>query len=185
MNSLRLLSFARSPWLLLTALVLACAQPALAVDQMFLKLTGIAGESQDGLHLNEIDLQAFSWGASSSTTYSTTSAPNVQDLTITKLADKSTPSLLLRTLNGAAITEAVLVVRRFTGYRDVEYLKITLTDVRVTAVDHSGSTSQDRVVENVRLTFRQLRMSYTPVNVDGTAGTAITIGWDVSTNRAI
>ena len=37
----------------------------------FLKLTGVTGESQKVLHVGEIDLMSFSWGASNSSSVGT------------------------------------------------------------------------------------------------------------------
>ncbi len=69
----------------------------MAVD-IFLKLDGIKGESQDNKYKDEIDVLAWSWGAAQSgTTHggsgSGSGKVSVQDLSITKYIDKSSPTL--------------------------------------------------------------------------------------------
>ncbi|HYN78560.1 MAG TPA: type VI secretion system tube protein Hcp, partial [Lamprocystis sp. (in: g-proteobacteria)] len=71
----------------------------MAVD-MFLKLEGVTGESQDKTHTGEIDVLAWSWGLSQSGTFHTgggggAGKVNVQDLSFTKYIDKSSPNLML------------------------------------------------------------------------------------------
>jgi hypothetical protein len=71
-----------------------------AVD-MFLKLAGIAGESDDARHKDEdeIDVLAWSWGVSEAHEGQTGAGasagkPNLQDLAIKKLVDLASPLLL-------------------------------------------------------------------------------------------
>ena len=68
-----------------------------AVD-MFLKITGIDGESQDKTHKNEIEILSFSWGVSNAGTGafgmgSGSGKASVSDINIMKHVDKSTPNL--------------------------------------------------------------------------------------------
>src|SRR4051794_28860352 len=65
----------------------------MAVD-IFLQLDGIKGEAQDDKYKDEIDVLAWSWGASQSgTTHGGSGSGggkvSVQDLSITKYIDKS------------------------------------------------------------------------------------------------
>ena len=88
-----------------------------AVD-MFLKLDGhqrrIPGQAPIK---DEIDVLAWSWGASNSgTTHlgggSGAGKANVQDISVTKYIDKSSPTLLLNTMNGKHIPTALLTIRK-------------------------------------------------------------------------
>ena len=72
---------------------------------MFMKIDSLAGESKDSTHKGEIDVLAWSWGASNSGSAHVgggagSGKVNVQDLSFTKYLDKSTPDLLLSTCNG-------------------------------------------------------------------------------------
>ena len=88
----------------------------MAVD-MFLKLDGIKGESVDSKHKDEIAVLAWSWGMSNSGSAHLGSGGgsgkvNVQDLSLTKYIDVSTPDLMLSSCNGKHIAKAQLTVRR-------------------------------------------------------------------------
>jgi len=74
-------------------------------SDMFMKIDSLAGESKDSTHKGEIDVLAWSWGASNSGSAHVgggagSGKVNVQDLSFTKYLDKSTPDLLLSTCNG-------------------------------------------------------------------------------------
>ena len=156
-----------------------------AVD-MFLKLDGIPGESTDKTHANEIDVLAWSWGASNSgsTHYGAGSGEgkvNVQDLSLTKYIDKASPALLLRTMNGAHINSATLVVRR-AGTTPVEFLKILMTEVLVTSISMGGSGGEDRLTENVTLNFAKVEFTYNYTDASGKTTKGTPINWDIPGN---
>src|SRR5215475_6089574 len=102
----------------------------MAVD-MFMKIAGIAGESKDKSHKGEIDVLAWSWGASQSGTTHEGSGggagkANFQDISFTKYIDKGSPALLTRLAKGTHIVDATLVVRK-AGDKPLEYLTLKLT----------------------------------------------------------
>jgi len=153
---------------------------------MFIKIGDLKGESVDDKHKDEIDVLAWSWGMSQSgTTHLGTGAGagkvNVQDISFTKYVDKSSPNLMQYCCNGKHFAEALLTVRK-AGETPLEYLKIKLTDLMITAVSTGGSGGEDRLTENVTLNFAQFKVEYTPQKKDGTGDAAVTIGWDVAKN---
>ena len=157
----------------------------MAVD-MFIKIGDLKGESVDDKHKDEIDVLAWSWGMSQSgTTHLGTGAGagkvNVQDISFTKYVDKSSPNLMQYCCNGKHFAEALLTVRK-AGETPLEYLKIKLTDLMITAVSTGGSGGEDRLTENVTLNFAEFKVEYTPQKKDGTGDAAVTIGWDVAKN---
>src|SRR6266508_4609493 len=128
----------------------------MAVD-MYFKIGDIKGEATDKVHKEEIDVLAWSWGASQSgTTHQGTGAGagkvNVQDVSFTKWVDKSSPVLLKHCCTGAHIATATLVVRK-AGGTQLEYIKLLLTDLIVTSVSTGGSGGEDRLTENITLNF--------------------------------
>ena len=106
---------------------------------------------------------------------------NIQDLSLTKFVDKATPPILLKCASGAHIDQAVLVVRR-PGDRPVEFIKITLFDVLVSAVSTGGSEGENRLTENVTLNFAKVRMEYIPIKEDGTVEAPVVFSWNILTN---
>lgn len=158
-----------------------------AVD-MFFKIGTIKGESRDITHKEEIDVLAWSWGASNSGTTHIgggggAGKASVQDIAFTKYIDKSSPTLLLYTMNGKYIPDAKLTVRS-AGGAAVEFLTIELKDLIVNSVSNGGSGGQDRLTENVSLNFAAYRLTYTPQKADGSADTLnkVVVQWNIAEN---
>jgi type VI secretion system secreted protein Hcp len=157
----------------------------MAVD-MFLKLDGVNGESKDKVHGKEIDVLSWSWGMtnSGSAHYGAgagSGKAHVQDLTVTKYVDRSSPNLMLSCCNGKHYGSALLTVRK-AGGKPIEYIKIKLEEVMITGVTTGGSQNQDLQTENLILNFAKVSIDYTPQNADGSPGTAIPFGWDIAAN---
>lgn len=154
---------------------------------MFLKLNGIEGESQDSGHSKEIDVLAWNWGGSAEANLSgsvpTAGKAQNTDLAITKYVDKATPALMLRMVTGSPISDATLTVRK-AGSTSVEYIKIVLTNILVTSLSTGGSDDDDRLTEEVTFFFGKVAFTYTPQDpTTGKAGTPITTTWDVGQNK--
>ncbi|NML24766.1 Hcp family type VI secretion system effector [Zoogloea dura] len=160
----------------------------MAVD-MFFKLSGIDGESKDSKHEKEIDVLAWSWGLSQSgSTHVSTGGGsgkvNVQDLSFTKWVDSASTALIISCCKGTHIDEAKLTVRK-AGDSPLEYIKITLKDVLVSAVTTGGSGGEDRLTENVTLNFGQFKVEYTPQDKKGAGGGTKTAAWDIPANKPV
>ena len=157
----------------------------MSVD-MFLKLDDIKGESIDHKHKDEVDVLAWSWGLSQSGTTHMgggggAGKVNVQDLSLTKYVDKSSPNLIIATCNGKHYKQAVLTVRK-AGENALEYLKITMKEVLISSVSTGGSGGEDRLTENVTLNFGWFKVEYTPQKSDGTGDAAVEAVWDIAGN---
>jgi type VI secretion system secreted protein Hcp len=157
----------------------------MAID-MFLKLEGIKGESQDKTHKDEIHIESFSWGLTQTGVHGVgggggAGKVNVHDISVTKFVDKSTPELMLATCNGKHIPGGLITVRK-SGETPLEYLKIKLTDILVTGVQHAGAGG-DLLTENLTLNFAKFNVEYQMQGKDGKAsGGPVTMGWDVKQN---
>jgi len=162
----------------------------MAVD-MFLKLEGCKGESQDKKHPDEIDVLAWSWGMSQSGTMHMGGGGgggkvNVQDLSVTKYVDKSSPVLMQYCSIGKQFKEALLTVRKAGGDDPLEYILITMKDVIVTSVSTGGSGGEDRLTENCSLNFSQYKLEYQPQKPDGSAdGGKIPWEFDIAANAKV
>jgi type VI secretion system secreted protein Hcp len=155
---------------------------------MFLKLTDVKGEAQDKAHKEEIDVLAWSWGMSQSGTMHAGGGGgggkvSVQDISITKWLDKSSPVLMQYCSTGKQFTDAVLTVRKAGGDSPLEYLVITMKDVLVSSLSTGGSGGEDRLTENATLNFSQYKVEYQPQKPDGTAdGGKVPWEWDIAAN---
>ena len=157
----------------------------MAVD-MFLEIEGVKGEARDKVHKEKIDILAWSWGVSNSGTMHMgggggSGKANVQDLSVTKYIDKSTPDLMLAACNGKHFPKAVLTVRK-AGENPLEYVVVTLSDVLITSVSTGGSGGEDRLTENVTLNFAKVKFDYKEQNAKGTVGATPTFTYNVAEN---
>jgi len=156
---------------------------------IFLKLTGIDGESMDVSHPNEIEVLTWDWSVSQSSDMHTGSGGGagkcaVDDLTFEHYIDRATPNLVQYCLTGKHIDNAVLVMRK-AGGKPHEYLKITMGDVLITRVNPVGNINMRAPREEVRLSFARVRQEYVIQNAQGgSAGTA-SMGYDIKANKTI
>lgn len=162
----------------------------MAVD-MFIKIGDIKGESKDKAHADEIDVLSWNWGMSQSGnmhlgTGGGSGKVNIQDLTIVKYLDKSSPNLMMACSSGKHYPEAKLTVRKAGGDNQVEYLIITLKEVLISSVSTGGNGGDDRLTETVSLNFAQVLVDYQPQKEDGAKeGGPIKYGWNIRQNVKI
>jgi len=160
----------------------------MSVD-MFLKIDGVEGEAVDHKHGKEIDVLAWSWGMSQSGSMHVGGGGGagkvaVQDISLTKYVDRSSPNLMNTCMTGKHYANATITVRK-AGDKPVEYYIIVMTDVLVTSVSTGGSGGEDRLTENVSLNFAKVEVKYTPQAKDGTAGAQVETGFNIEENVAI
>lgn len=158
----------------------------MAVD-MFLKIDAVAGESEDSKHTGEIDVLAWSWGMSQSGTMHAgggggAGKVSVQDISVTKYVDKSTPELMKACCNGQHFEKAVLTVRK-AGKTPIESVVITMGSVLITSIATGASGGDDRLTESLTLNFKVVEVDYQPQKADGSAdGGKVNMGWDIAKN---
>jgi type VI secretion system secreted protein Hcp len=150
----------------------------------FLKITDVSGESKDKAHEDEIDVLGWNWGATNpgSARYGGGSGAGkveFQVLSATKYVDKTSPTLFLALCNGRHFDEAALVVRK-AGEKPLEYLKITMTQMKVAQLVTGGSGGKDRVTEDLTLHFAKFKMEYKEQSESGTGGARTMMGWDIA-----
>jgi len=170
-------------------IIASTSSQAFAAVDMFLKMDGVEGESTDKTHGKEIDVLSWSWGASQSGSMAAgggggAGKVSMQDLSITKHIDKSSPKLFEALATGKHLKEAKLVLRS-AGGSQVEYLVITLSDVLVSGYSTGGSSGDDRPTESISLNFAQIKMSYVEQDTKGSAGAAVEFGWDIKANKKV
>jgi type VI secretion system secreted protein Hcp len=157
------------------AVGLVTSTGARAAVDMFLKMSGVVGESRDDRHAGEMDVLAWSWGASTGnarTAKGLIPTACIQDLSVTKWIDSASPQLITNGVTGAVARDAILTVRK-AGAHPVEYLVLRMQGVSVAAYQTGGSGGEDRLTENVVLHFDSMRGEYVTMNPDGTTGPPI------------
>jgi type VI secretion system secreted protein Hcp len=156
-------------------------------QDIFLKIGGIDGESQDSGHKNEIDVSSWTWQVLQESNMHAGSGggsgkATVKDLSFVHNVDRSSPNLMKFCLTGKHIPEAKLTVRK-AGGSPLEYLKITMTDVVITNVQPAGSSSDEVIKESVSMSFAKVKQEYTVQNQQGGSGGAVTAGYDFKLNK--
>jgi type VI secretion system secreted protein Hcp len=158
---------------------------ATAQADAFLKLDSIPGESSDKAHKDEITVDSFTFGSSSSSslTSGAASAGKVQFdvLSFSHHVDRASAALLLAVARGTVLKSAVLTARK--GGSTHDFIKVTLSDVLVTSVKIVGD-DDDGAREEVTLRFGKITFEYFNV-ADGKSTPAGKMGWDIVTNKAL
>ena len=148
--------------------------------QLFLKLTGIEGESTDAKHKGEIDVLAWSWGLShevASTGGGATGRTKIEGISIQKLVDLASPLLLSASAQSKSISDGMLTTRKVGGG---EFLLFKMTNVVVTSVNVAASEATNAPTESVNLSFSKLEFTYQATNPNGSPGTQKSFRFDVT-----
>lgn len=156
-------------------------------QDIFLKLTGIAGESQDEKYKDAIEILRWEWKVRQQSNMHSGSGggsgkATVSDLSFDHYVDRASPNLMTYCLTGKHIDTATLVVRK-AGGNPLEYLKITMGDAIVTRLSPAAVETMGRVREKVSLSFARVRQEYTIQNQQGGSGGTVSAGYDVQANR--
>jgi type VI secretion system secreted protein Hcp len=143
---------------------------------MFFKVKGakhgdIQGEAQDQKHKNEIEVLSWSWGMQGKSSLGGGTASGkatMRELRIVKKLDKASTALMSALRTNEVIKEGVLTIRK-TGGSKLEYLKITINDGRVMALDVEAGDDKGNsdLVERVSFSFNKINVEYTPQGGDG------------------
>ncbi len=170
----------------------------MAVEDYFLKLDGIEGESQDSKHSKEVELVSFHFKAhQAGTTGSATGGGGkgrvkLDDFVVIKKVDKASPKLFLHCCTGEPVKKVVLTARK-AGKDQQDYYKITLTDCVVSLYEYSRvetgplktSTDDWEQLESVGFNYATIDYSYKEQKSDGTLGGEIKGGWDATKNKTL
>lgn len=103
-------------------------------------------------------------------------------ITISKLLDKSSPTLLLGCHNGQVYGTMTLTFTQFVDNKETKYYEVKLENVRITSV--SQSSSGDRPGEALTLVFNKITWTYYPTTSTGNPGTPVTATWNYAGNPA-
>jgi len=152
-----------------------------------LKIDGIQGESKDKGHDGEIDVLGWAWGLSQTGTFGSgggggAGKVNVQDLSITKRVDKSTPELMLKCANGKHIDKCELKIAK-AGENPLEYMKITMEHVLVSSISTGGGGGDEVLHENVSFNFSKYKVEYVEQDEKGKGKSPVITSWDIAKNE--
>lgn len=156
-------------------------------QDIFIKIDGIEGESQDAQHRGEIEVLSWDWGCVQHSNMHHGSGggagkATVDDFSFEHYIDRSSPNLLSYCLSGKHIKNIKFVIRK-AGGDPLEYLTITFTDVIITRINTSGSSADDnRAKERVAFSFTAVTEDYIMQNAEGTKSGAVSVSYNVKSN---
>jgi type VI secretion system secreted protein Hcp len=156
------------------------------LQEVFIRLEGIAGESKQAAHKGWIDVLDFDYKVSQSSSLFTGGGGGVgkadfQPLRFTHFIDRASPNLFKYCAAGKHIPTVELSVCK-AGGGSKEFLNIRLTDVIVVDVGPAGSSGA-QTVETVSLSYAKIEIKIKEQKADGTMGAEICGGWNIKENR--
>jgi len=162
----------------------------MAATDFYLKIDGVDGESHDGKHKGEIDLESWSWGC----TQSGTSAGgggggagkvSMQDFHFVMKVNKATPKLIEACASGKVFGSATLTCRKAGGQQD-SFLIYKFSDVLISSYQTGGSGGSGIIpTEQISFNYAKMEVEYKEQKADGTMGGAIKAGWDLKKNEKV
>jgi len=172
-------------WALAAVLASAGAAQAASMDY-YLKVDGIAGDSNHAQHRDWIDILSFSW----SVTHSASGGPGggggagrpvFQDFSWSQIVDSSIPPMFLALTQGKHIKEVTLDVVR-PGERSSPFFQMSFEDVLLSSLSVVGSGEEP--VASLSFSYSKVELVYTPQDPKGGAGKAVKGGWDLKDAKA-
>ena len=149
----------------------------------FLKLDGIPGESADHKHKGEIEVLSFSWGISNTLSIGSATGgagagkTTVQDFSIVKMIDQSSPVLFQKCCEGSNLGNGLFtLVDRQTG---LGFYKIQFENVLISSLQPAGSAGGQAPMESLSLNFTRVEIS----SSDTRGNTTNTIMCDMGQNK--
>jgi type VI secretion system secreted protein Hcp len=161
----------------------------MAID-VYLQIDGIKGESQDDKHKDWIECASVHWGliqprsATASTGGGhTAERVEIQEITLSKMADLSSPILMQTCAMGKTIPKAKFEFMRADGDGiPVKYFEIELENVLIGAIS-PGIEAGSILGEHVSLKFSKVKWKYTQQKIGGGIGGSTIGGWDLAANK--
>ena len=164
-------------------------------EQWFLKVDGIAGEALDERHRGEIEVLAWSLGATAGRggllggvagrfgggAGGGSGKVSFDDLSVETRLGSASPPLL-----GACAAGRRLRSLDLTGVRDDdgrgELATYRFEDATVSGVHHGDALGAEPL-DRVSFAYARVRMTYRPQRPDGSLGDPVSTGWDLQRNQ--
>ena len=155
----------------------------------YLEIEGVEGPSTSRPKC--IDILSFSFGATQSSTYgegasgqeAKSGRANVSDLTIRKVADKTTPYLFDHCVTGDILKKVTVYYDKPVKDQQEDYFKLELGDALITSINLDGS--KEHPTESVSFAFQTVHVSYAAEKDDGTLDAFVPKGFSVQTLKPI
>ncbi|MDA0159253.1 type VI secretion system tube protein Hcp [Solirubrobacter ginsenosidimutans] len=187
MRKSRLITFAATAASIAATLVVA--PMASAADDYFLKIDGITGEATTGATQGVIKVNAFEWGAENKVTIGSTSGgagvgkASLNELTIEKPVDSTSPVLFQKLGQGASLGGMELVARKAGPTGSQIYMRYSFQPVFVTSQTQTGA-GDDGLTEKLVFTYGAVKQTFVKQTTTGAPGATVFGAWNQVTNSA-
>jgi len=160
-----------------------------SLQDIYIKLDGIDGESKDSKHKDWIDVVSISLGASQSSSVFTgggagVGKANFDYFSFTHLIDKSSPNLFMYCAGGKHIKEVIASCCKV-GDGSQEYMRVTMNDVIITDLVITNENVEFLPKETVSMTYSRIRTEVKEQKADGSMSATVTGAWDVKENKKV
>ena len=152
---------------------------------LFIKFDGIDGEAKDKDHKQWSDLLSMSWGVSKAGGGATGQTRRrgvavVEDMAITKEADKSSPKLAEAVVSGKVFPKVEIHNTATYGEGRATFMKYELKNVAITMHSLGASGGGDAVPqETMSLNFEEVKMTYIEYDDKGSKKGNVEMSWKV------
>jgi len=158
---------------------------------MYMKIDGIDGEATAVGHDKWVDIDSITWGTNRALSSNTGTSQdregtlaNVQDVTITKLMDVTSPAIFQESVVGKSKTVQFHIAKQGSDGPEV-YMEYTLTNAMISGYQVSAAGDSGRPMESLSFNFTKVEMKYTPYDDQHNAGTPVPAGFDSTTGNKI
>jgi type VI protein secretion system component Hcp len=162
------------------ALVLALAASASAsAEDIFMRVTGVHGESNDPRYALSSPLKDFSFSVK---TDPTSGKATFDVFEVSKVFDSSSPFMFNHAATHAPISSIRIIVRS-DGTQPRSYLQYCLENAKIKTDSVDGS--EDGVTERIQIDPGAVELRYAMQKSDGTIASPIYTGWNLVSNASI
>jgi len=155
--------------------------------KIFVKIDGIAGESRDFRHEDEIEVLGWNWSFLNQTKTTTgggiSGKPVVSGINFTHKIDRTSPLLMKSCLLGTHIKEAKLSVNVGGERTGFDHYVLLVKEVLISSVVQTENEDHSFTLESVTIVFTNVTEEYTITKQDGTAGQKVIATFDIKTNK--
>jgi type VI secretion system secreted protein Hcp len=169
-------------YLLFSATLMLFCSNAFSQVSLFIKALDnngvlLNGGSKDPAHLNQIEAFSYSQGASNACL---TCIPQGSDFTFMMSLNPAAVGIRQLLFKSLHLQSVDVIYRKTSGTASVDFYKMHMEDVIITAYQESGSNE----IPTVSVSINPARQAwlYTAIKSDGTAGTKTKGGWDFGSN---
>jgi type VI secretion system secreted protein Hcp len=156
----------------------------------FIQFPDVDGESKRKGFEKQIEIAAFSFGASNPASFGTGSGggagkASLSSFTIMKKTDLASPVLFQKCCAGDHFDKVTVTLNKAGGKAAVDFLKYEFEKVFIDSIQWSGSSGgDDTPTESVSLSFAKFTITYTAQGDDASKGATKVGQWDLETVSA-